>query len=170
MWTYLPVWSLVSAADPVWVWIRIQTGWNPRKVEKCWIFFGIRSITVTKGWLVWPILVYFSSAAPAAKAPASPTKSATHVISPVNSYDAPTHKLSSMADYKRKMVVKAASAGVALQINSAPSSGLSKVNHLSQSVYPRQRANNIPSGTVPSKKSGISASSERFRPLQHLLQ
>ncbi|XP_030583925.1 torsin-1A-interacting protein 2-like isoform X2 [Archocentrus centrarchus] len=84
----------------------------------------------------------------AAKAPAAPTKSATHISSPVNRHDVLTHKQSSMADYRRKMEVKAESAASSLDI--------SKVNHLSPSVYPRQRVNNIP-GREPvlPKKSDI---------------
>ncbi|CAI5639675.1 unnamed protein product [Oreochromis niloticus] len=71
------------------------------------------------------------SATPAPKAPAPPTKPVAHISTTVNKHDSPALKQSSMEDYRRTMALKAQSADV------------SKVNHLTPSVYPR-RVNNIP--------------------------
>ncbi|XP_004555082.1 uncharacterized protein LOC101471485 isoform X1 [Maylandia zebra] len=85
------------------------------------------------------------SATPAPKAPAPPTKPVAQISATVNRHHSPALKPSSMADYKRTMMLKAQSA--------ASSSDLSKVNHLTPSVHPR-RVNNVPrKETIHSKES-----------------
>ncbi|XP_063322044.1 torsin-1A-interacting protein 2-like isoform X2 [Pelmatolapia mariae] len=80
----------------------------------------------------------------APKAPAPPTKPVAQISATVNRHDSPALKKSSMADYRRTMMLKAPSA--------ASSSDLSKVNHITPSEHPRH-VNNTPKETVPPKES-----------------
>lgn len=97
-------------------------------------------------------LIKTKTVKPSTKAPASPTKPPMQIRPPANRHDAPKPKITSMADYKRTMEVK------------AKSTDIPRVNHLVPSVHPaleksytvRQRVNNIPPQSVHHiKQEGI---------------